>query len=103
MTLTLLLQNAGGFLVFLTILAPLDFRILLLIVLTCFLGFLVSRYANNWRYEHREEEEQLYAKKIYIHQKAESLTLAKDIRIFGLQNWMDEINHAIHKIGRAHV
>lgn len=96
-TLTFLLQNTGGFLVFLTILSPLNPWILALMVLTCVLGFLIFRYTSNWKYRHREEEAQCHAKLAYIQNKSQSITMAKDIRIFGLQNWLDDISSSIQK------
>ena len=97
-TLTMLLKNIGGFLVYLTILSRLDSVLLLVVIVTCILGYLASRYANNWRYQHREEEEEYFQKKRYIRNKAESLELAKDIRIFGLQNWLKELLDQIHDL-----
>ncbi len=97
-TLTMLLKNIGGFLVYLTILSRLDPVLLLVVIATCILGYLASRYANNWRYQHREEEEIYFQKKRYIRNKAESLELAKDIRIFGLQNWLKELLDQIHDL-----
>ena len=97
-TLTMLLKNIGGFLVYLTILSRLDSVLLLVVIVTCILGYLASRYANNWRYQHREEEEIYFQKKRYIRNKAESLELAKDIRIFGLQNWLKELLDQIHDL-----
>lgn len=96
-TLTFLLQNTGGFLVFLTILSPLNPWILALMVFTCVLGFLIFRYTSNWKYRHREEEAQCHAKLAYIQNKSQSITMAKDIRIFGLQNWLDDISSSIQK------
>lgn len=96
-TLTFLLQNTGGFLIFLTILSPLNPWILALMVLTCVLGFLIFRYTSNWKYRHREEEAQCHAKLAYIQNKSQSITMAKDIRIFGLQNWLDDISSSIQK------
>lgn len=96
-TLTFLLQNTGGFLVFLTILSPLNSWILALMVFTCVLGFLIFRYTSNWKYRHREEEAQCHAKLAYIQNKSQSITMAKDIRIFGLQNWLDDISSSIQK------
>ena len=95
-TITLLLQNTGGFLIYLTILSYLDWLLLALVIATCIAGFLVSRYTNNWIFLHRETEEVYYAKKLYIREKAESLELAKDIRIFGLQNWLNELLDHVH-------
>ena len=97
-TLTMLLKNIGGFLVYLTILSRIDPVLLLVVIFTCVLGYLASRYANNWRYQHREEEEIYFQKKRYIRNKAESLELAKDIRIFGLQNWLKELLDQIHDL-----
>jgi len=99
-TLTNLLKNIGGFVVYLTILSDLDVWMIGLILLTCIAGFSVSLYVNNWRYAHRDEEDKLYAQKLYIRGSAESLTLAKDIRIFGLQNWLNDLNTNIHDVYR---
>ena len=97
-TLTLLLQNIGGFLVYLTILSYLDWTLLAVVIATCVLGFQVSRYANNWIFAHRDAEEVYYAKKLYIRGKAESVELAKDIRIFGLQNWLNDLLAQVHDV-----
>ena len=95
-TVTLLLQNIGGFLVYLTILSHLDWKLLAVVIVTCVVGFLISRYTNNWLYAHRDAEEVYYAKKRYIRNKAESVELAKDIRIFGLQNWLNDLLNQVH-------
>lgn len=97
-TLTMLLKNIGGLIVYLTILSQIDTVLLLVVIATCFAGFLVSRYTNNWRYAHREEEEQYFQRKSYLRSKSESVELAKDIRIFGLQNWLNELLDQIHNL-----
>ena len=96
--LTSLLKNVGGFLVYLTILSHLDGVLLLVVVVTCLAGFLISRYTNNWTFAHRDEEDKYYARKRYIRNKAESITLAKDIRIFGLQNWLNDLLDSVHDV-----
>lgn len=95
-TLTKLLKNAGGFVVYLAILSHLNPALLLITIATCAVGFLVSRNANNWEYSHRDEAEKYYARKRYVRQTAESLTVAKDIRIFGLQNWLNDLYDSVH-------
>lgn len=97
-TLTMLLKNIGGLFVYLMILSEIDRTLLLVVVLTCVAGFLVSRYTNNWRYARRDEEESYFQKKYYLRMKSESVKLAKDIRIFGLQNWLNEILDHIHDL-----
>ncbi len=101
-TLTQLLKNIGGFVVYLTILSHLDVLLLLVTIATCVVGFTVSRYTNNWLYRHREEEEAYYTKKRYVRSTAEALTVAKDIRIFGLQNWLNELLKNVHDIYLAY-
>ena len=97
-TLTELIQNVGGFLVYLTILSRLNGVLLGVIVATCVVGFLLSRYSDNWEFRHRDEEESCYAKKSYIRRKAESVELAKDIRIFGLQDWLNELMDRVQNV-----
>lgn len=97
-TLTELMQNVGGFLVYLTILSRLNGALLGVIVVTCVAGFLLSRHSDNWEFRHREEEESCYAKKSYIRRKAESVELAKDIRIFGLQGWLNELMDRVQNV-----
>lgn len=94
----MLLKNAGGLLVYLTILSRIDTVLLLVVIVTCVAGFLVSRSANNWYYQHRDEEEAYFQKRGYICAKAESVEFAKDIRIFGLQNWLSELLDQIHDL-----
>ena len=97
-TITLLLQNIGGFVIYLTILSHLDWTLIAVVIITCVIGFLVSRYTNNWMFAHREAEDIYYAKKRYIRGKAESVELAKDIRIFGLQNWLNDLLDNVHDV-----
>lgn len=97
-TITLLLQNIGGFLIYLTILSYLDWTLIAVVITTCVIGFLVSRYTNNWMFTHREAEDVYYAKKRYIRNKAESVELAKDIRIYGLQNWLNDLLDNVHDV-----
>ena len=97
-TLTMLMKNVGGLVVYLTILSRIDAVLLLVVIATCLAGFMASKYTNNWRYARRDEEESYYQKKSYLRGRAESVELAKDIRIFGLQNWLNELLDQIHNL-----
>ena len=96
--LTSLLKNVGGFVIYLTILSHLNIVLLLVVIVTCLAGFFVSRYVSNWTFVHREQEDKYYAQKRYIRDKAESVVLAKDIRIFGLQNWLNDLLDNVHDV-----
>ncbi|MCD7812792.1 MAG: ABC transporter ATP-binding protein/permease [Lachnospiraceae bacterium] len=94
--LTNLLQHIGGFLVCLSILSGLHPALTVVVLATCLIGFLASRYASDWEFEHRKEESTYYAKKRYIRDKSQSVILAKDIRIFGLQDWLNDLLDEVH-------
>ena len=97
-TMTKLLTNIGGLTIYLGILSHINGLLLLVIIATCVAGFYVSRYTTNWRYAHRDEEEKYFQKTSYLRIKSESIELAKDIRIFGLQNWLNELLDQIHNL-----
>lgn len=95
-TLTMLLKNVSGLIAYLFILSSFDPFLLLVVILTCFISFFVSRYANNWHYANKVEGEKYYHKKRYIRDKAESIKLAKDVRIFNLKDWLNELLDLVH-------
>lgn len=90
-TLTELLVNLVGFVIYLVLLKDLNGFLMLAVLATTVTGFFISKRINEWGYRHREEEAQ-YGKELeYIRQKAQSIQLAKDIRIFGLGDWLESI------------
>ena len=97
-TLTELCKNVGGFAVYLTILSHLDPILLLVTIATCLAGFWIARRTSGWMYRHRDEEETYITRKRYIHRVAESVPVAKDIRIFGLQNWINDLYASVHDV-----
>ena len=92
------LKNVGGFAVYLTILSHLDPILLLVTIATCLAGFWIARRTSGWMYRHRDEEEAYITRKRYIHRVAESVPVAKDIRIFGLQNWINDLYASVHDV-----
>ena len=97
-TLTELCKNVGGFAVYLTILSHLDPILLLVTIATCLAGFWIARRTSGWMYRHRDEEDAYITRKRYIHRVAESVPVAKDIRIFGLQNWINDLYASVHDV-----
>ena len=95
-TITSFLTNLGGLIAYLTILSGLNPWLLLFMAASCTGEFWAARYKDNWIYAHRDTENQFYLKKRYLRDKSESIELAKDIRIFGLQGWMRDILTGIH-------
>ena len=102
-TLTQLLLNLAGFGVYLALVSGLNPLLILVVTLTTAAGFFVSRRINEWGFLHREEES-AYEKKIkYVRDKAESIHLAKDIRIFGLKTWVDDLYQSTLRLYAAFI
>jgi len=102
-TLANVLKNTAGLIIYMMVMAKLSPVLLLSVAITAGLGFFVARETNEWRFRHRKEEEG-YLKQIhYIGRKAESVTLAKDIRIFGLQDWLTDVHSSLVKLFEAFV
>ena len=102
-TLTQLLLNVSGFGVYLALVSGLNLALVLAVTVTTAVGFFVSRRINEWGYRHREEEAS-YQKKIqYVRDKAESIHLAKDIRIFGLRDWVDSLYQSTLRLYSAFI
>ncbi len=91
-TLTEVVANTLGFVVYLTLLTSLDIWMLAVILCTTVASFLVSRWVNQWTYRHREEYGKLMREFGYFSDISQSIKLAKDIRIFGLTDWLWELN-----------
>ncbi len=102
-TLTQLLLNIGGFILYLSLLTKLSLLLILIVVLTTVAGFFVSRSINEWGYRHREEEAGYQRQMRYVREKTESIALAKDIRIFGLAPWLQSIYQSTFRLYQAFI
>ena len=102
-TLTQLVLNLAGFLVYLALVSGLDLLLAAAVIAATAAGFFVSRRINEWGYRHRDQEA-AYQKQIqYIRDKAESIHLAKDIRIFGLGAWVEDLYNSTLRLYAAFI
>ena len=90
-TLTQILTNVAGFAVYLLLLADMNGFLIAVVVATSAAGFFVSKYINEWEYRHRKEMEAHQKQSSYMIWKARSLEFAKDVRIFGLGDWIRQL------------
>lgn len=90
-TLTALLTNLIGFLVYLALLSGLHPALLLLVVATTAAGFFVNRRIDGWSYRHREEGMKASHQIGYIQGLRTDRRAAKDIFLFGLQPWLLQV------------
>ena len=90
-TLTSLLTHVLSFLCYLGLLSDLNLVFVILTLGITAIAFLVSNHINMWGYRHSDEEESLQRDADYLRSKITSVTLAKDIRILGLQDWLQSV------------
>lgn len=110
-TLTVLLENVCGLGCYLLVLSHMDPVMLLVIAATSVISYLAAKRSAAWEYEHKEENEKYNAKLRMLRNKSESIELAKDIRIFGLEPWLRDIYNGVLKLywgylcghGKAHL
>ena len=96
-TLTGLLTNIGGFVIYLVLLSDLNLLLAAVVIITTAVGFFVSKQINEWEYRHKAEKHKYFAQMQYTWTKAESMEFAKDIRVFGMRNWIADIyTSAVH-------
>jgi len=87
-TLSGLLQNSLGFVIYMALLKKVDTVVILATIVTAVVGYVVNYYVNEWNYRHRGEEEELLKKIEYVQYSVQDRMLAKDLRIFGMQEWL---------------
>lgn len=78
----------GFFAVVLTHVHPLVFAVTMALSV---LDFMVSSYVYKYNYRHREELSHLDKQMWYLTGQSRDLTLAKDIRLFGLKSWLQRL------------
>jgi ATP-binding cassette subfamily B protein len=94
----LFLEYAICFIVYLYFLSHTNYLLLCIITVTTVVEFFISKKVDEWKYQHRDEASAVVKKIKYITCKGESRTIGKDIRIFGMKDWMDDIYRASKKI-----
>ena len=90
-TLRALLANVLGFVIYIVLMSGLPPLLLAVILVTSALGYFISKPLNEYGYRHRNEETKITGRFWYIDSLARDTRIAKDIRLFGLRPWLEEI------------
>jgi len=90
-TLMSLIKSIMEFIVCLSLIVVLNPIMLIAVLVTTIVSFSVSNYLNGWGYRHRDEESKYSRRMNYLSEKSRDYTLAKDIRIFGMSNWIQDV------------
>lgn len=90
-TLTDLMTSCIGFVVYLALLTNLNLWLAALVAATTAVSYFASKRINEWGYLHRSEELELTKRIEYANKTATSREFAKDIRMFGLRSWLEDL------------
>jgi len=90
-TITTLIQSIIGFIIYLFILTVFDPLIIGVILITTIISFFTNKYITGWGYRHRDEEAAYHKQMNYIIGRTRDITLAKDIRLFGMNSWLEDV------------
>lgn len=84
-------QNILGFIIYLALMSALPPALIAITLVTSLLNYFISKPLNNYSYKHKEELSKILGKLRYIQDISRNHTMAKDIRLFGLRPWLEEL------------
>lgn len=90
-TLTNLLVNVICFLIYMSLLTSVQPLLFVIVLATSLISYLIGNYLNGYEYRHRDEESSYGMHINYILICEGEREMAKDIRIFGLRGWLEEL------------
>ena len=102
-SLTNFMKNVVWLGIFIGLLAYVDWMLIVVTVVTTVTGYFVNKYIYAWGYRNRDEESEYTKKLNFLRDRAEDTTLAKDIRIFGLRPWLEELYEKTLRLHQAFV
>ena len=90
-TLTRLLHRLIGFVIYLFLMSALNPVLILLTVILSVVSFFLNRKTGKWNYDHKNEKAKYDRAFYYVNNEARDVKLAKDIRIFGMRGWLEDM------------
>lgn len=90
-TLTNLLKDVLGFVVYVLLLTNVQPLLFVIVILASTVSYFATKRANNFLYEKRTEIAEFSNQMYYTADRATRTSYAKDIRIFGLRPWLEEL------------
>ena len=96
-----IMTNLIGFGVYLALLSGLNPWLCVLTALTAVVSYFSTRNINEWGYRHREEGAKITRSLHYLRTTAEGREFGKDIRIFGLRQWLTDLYDSALRLNYA--
>lgn len=87
-TLESLIQNILGFVIYLCLLVRVDIVVIAVTLLTTFAGYGLTLLLNRQMYKLEKEQLPIYHRLGYISGKSQDSSIAKDVRIFDMRDWL---------------
>ena len=97
LTLTELLKNLLGFALYLILLSSLDPIMLVVVLITAAIGYFVKKHCNEKVYVRRKLDEECANGMWYISSQGKNNGIAKDLRIFGMRDWLEDLYAGIRR------
>jgi len=98
-----LLVNIAGFVIYIILLFSLDLLVVGVILVTSIVGFFINKHINSWGYRHRDEEAEYSRHMDYVFRKTSDHGLAKDIRVFGMKTWLNDMSSSTMRLYKAFI
>jgi len=99
-TLSLILEGLLGSIVYLFLMSRIDPWIILLTIGTTVGSFVFSKGINEWGYRNRDEIASISKEMNYLMGRSSNNIDAKDIRMFNMKPWIDEVHEKAFKLYR---
>ena len=90
-TIQSLMVNLINFAIYVVMLTAVKPILLIIILATTVPGYFYSKYINAWGYRHREERDEIDRGLSCVIQESSNIVSAKDIRMFGIRPWFDDM------------
>lgn len=100
-TISRLVANAAAFLAYAAVLSGLNGWLIALVLVTTVVSYAVGIHLNGWGYRHRDEEREYDNRLSYIFDTSTDRDYAKDIRIFGFRDWLDDLWNGTMRLYRS--
>lgn len=96
-----LIRNIAGFLLYLLLLANVEPVLLAVLLATTIPGYYLNKYISGWGWRHREEEREIERGITCVTDEAGKVEAAKDIRIFGMRTWLNDMYRSSMRLLQA--
>lgn len=96
-----LIRNIAGFIIYLLLLTNVEPVLLAVLLATTIPGYYLNKYISGWGWRHREEEREIERGITCVTEEAGKIDAAKDIRIFGMRPWLNDMYRSSMRLLQA--